>query len=175
MKARFFMLAVSAAIVILLATNATSAQEKVERKLWIAKFTGETKAASALAATQAGDTNALKYSNLFDNLTTFETDAKQPEGTWSLTANETEFKQGSTAERVLVGFGSGRAVIEIEYKLTNPAGQVVWTQKFRTKPSFWGSSGAMGGVQNQGVAEDEQAKKLIAALSKYFEAPPPKK
>ena len=169
------MLAVPAAIVILLATNATVAQEKVERKLWVGKFTGETKAASALAATQAGDTNALKYSNLFDSLTTFETDAKQPEGTWSLTANETEYKQGSTAERVLVGMGSGRAVIEMEYKLTNPAGQVVWTQKFRTKPSFWGSSGAVGGVQNQGAAEDAQAKKLIEGLSKYFAVTPAKK
>ena len=175
MKERFFMLAVPAVIVILLATQAATAQEKVERKLWIGKFTGEAKAASAVGATQGGDTNALKYSNLFYSVTTFETDAKQPEGTWSLTANETDYKQGSAAERVLVGMGSGRAVIEMEYKLTNPAGQVVWTQKFRTKPSFWGGSGAMGGVQNQGAAEDEQAKKLIDGLSKYFGVTPPKK
>jgi hypothetical protein len=149
--------------------------QQEHRNLWIAKFTCEIKAASAVAATQQGDSSALKYSNLFDGVTTFETDAKQPAGSWSLTANEADFSSGSTATRALIGYGAGRAHIEMEYNLTNPAGQVVWTQKLKTKPSFWGASGSLGAVQNQGAAEDEQAQKLTEALAKYLGVIPPKK
>jgi|HubBroStandDraft_1064217.scaffolds.fasta_scaffold21785_3 hypothetical protein len=145
------------------------------RKLWIAKFTCETKAASAVAATQAGDTNALKYTSLFDTVTTFDADAKQPDGTWTLAANETDFSGGSAAARALVGMGAGRETITMEYTLTDPTGKAVWTQKIKTKPSFWGSAGQLGMVQNQGAATDEQAQKLIDALSKYFGVTPPKK
>lgn len=144
------------------------------RNLWIAKFTCDTKAASAVAATQRNDSDALQYSNLFNGVTTFNTSATQPQGTWSLTANEVDFSGGSTAERAIIGWGSGRASITIEYTLTDPSGKAVWTQKIKTKPSFWGASGELGAVQNQGAAVDDQAQKLVDALTKYFGATPPK-
>lgn len=143
-------------------------QQQPKHDLWIAKFTADTKAAGAVASTQMSDANALKYSNLFDTVKTFETDATQPAGTWSLAAKELDFSGGSTAARALVGFGAGRSHITMEYTLTDPDGKVVWTKKITTKPSFWGSAGAMGAVQNQGAAMDEQAQKLIDELSKFF-------
>ena len=142
--------------------------QKPGRTLWIAKFTADTKAAGAVASTQASDANALKYGNLFDAVKTFETDPTQPAGTWMLTGKETDFSGGSTATRALVGFGAGRSHITMEYTLTDPDGKVVWTQKITTKPSFWGSAGALGAVQNQGAAMDEQAQKLTNALNKFF-------
>lgn len=144
------------------------------RNLWIGKFTCDIKAASAVAATQHHDFDAMQYSNLFDGVTTFETAATQPQGTWSLTANEADFSGGSTAERALIGYGAGRASITMEYKLADPSGKVVWSQKIKTKPSFWGASGGFGAVQNQGAAEDQQAQKLTEALAKYFGVTPPK-
>lgn len=139
-----------------------------KRNLWIAKFSTDTKAAAAVGAIQASDASALNYSNLFDSVKTFETAATQPEGTWLLTGKELDFSGGSTAKRALIGFGSGRAHITMEYTLYDPAQKVAWTQKITTKPSFWGSAGAMGAVQNQGKAMDEQGQKLINALSKFF-------
>lgn len=158
--------------VIACSVSAAVAQSAQHRNLWIAKFTCEPKAASAVASTQAGDSNALKYSSLFEKVTTFDTDAKQPEGTWSLSGKEVGFTGGSTAARALVGFGAGRASITMEYTLTDPSGKVAWTDKIKTKPSWWGSSGTMGAVQNQGAAEDEQAQKLTQALTKYFQTAP---
>ena len=143
-------------------------QQQSNRNLWIAKFTTDTKAAAAVGSIQGSDASALKYSNLFDTVKTFETDATQPAGTWSLAAKELDFTGGSAATRALVGFGAGRSHITMEYALTDPDGKVVWTQKITTKPSFWGSAGAMGAVQNQGQAMDEQAQKLTDALSKFF-------
>ncbi len=118
--------------------------------------------------------NALNYSSLFSAIASFDTTPQQPAGTWSLTANEVEYKAGSAAERTLVGLGAGRASITMEYKLTNDANQVVWTQQIKTEPSFWGASGAQGAVQNQGAAVDEQAQKLTQALTKYFNPSAPK-
>lgn len=145
-------------------------QHSPKPNLWIAKFAADTKAASAVAATQASDANALNYSNLFNTVKTFETDATQPAGTWSLTAKELEFTGGSAAARALVGWGAGRAHITMEYTLTDPEGKTVWTQKITTKPSFWGASGALGAVQNQHQAMDEQGQKLTNALSRFFDS-----
>jgi Domain of unknown function (DUF4410) len=144
------------------------AQSQTNRKLWIAKFSTDAKAASAVANIQASDAGALKYSNLFDSVKTFETDETQPAETWTLTAKELDFGGGSTATRALVGFGAGRAHITMEYTLIDPDKKVIWTQKITTKPSFWGSGGGFGAVQNQGQAMDEQAQKLTDALTKFF-------
>jgi hypothetical protein len=136
--------------------------------LWIAKFSADSKAAAAVASTQAADASALNYSNLFNTVKTFETDAAQPAGTWCLAAKEVDYTGGSAAARALVGWGAGRAHITMEYTLTNPDGKAVWTGKITTKPSFWGASGALGAVQNQRQAMDEQGQKLTDALSKYL-------
>lgn len=140
------------------------------RQLWMAKFTGEDKAAAAIAAVQQDDLGALRQSSLFSKVTSFSTDATQPAGTWSLSANEGSYSGGSTAKRVMLGYGTGRAHLELEYKLTNPAGSVVWTKRIKTEPSFWSSSGAVGGVQNQDAAVDKQPQKLLDELSKFFAA-----
>lgn len=147
-----------------------SDQHSPKPNLWIAKFSADTKAAAAVAATQGSDAAALNYSNLFNTVKTFETDAAQPAGTWSLTAKEVDYAGGSAAARALVGWGAGRAHITMEYTLTNPEGKAVWTGKITTKPSFWGASGAFGAVQNQKQAMDEQGQKLTDALSKFFDS-----
>jgi hypothetical protein len=143
-------------------------QQPAQRSLWIAKYTADMKAAGAVASTQMSSENALKYSSLFAVVVTFESNATKPDGMWKLEAKEVDFSGGSTATRALVGFGAGRSHITMEYTLTDPEGKVAWTQKITTKPSFWGSVGYSGAVQNQGEAMDEQAQKLISALSKYF-------
>lgn len=145
-----------------------SLAQQQDRSLWIDKFSADAKAASAVASVQMSTANALKYSNLFATVKTFDTDAKQPEGTWLLTAKEVEFSGGSTAKRALIGFGSGRAKITMEYTLTDASKKAVWTKKITTKPSYWGAAGAMGAVQNQSGAVDEQAQKLVNALTSFF-------
>ena len=147
--------------------GASLAQQQ-NRNLWIDKFSAETKAASAVASVQTSTANALKYSNLFSSVKTFDTDATQPEGTWSLTAKEVGFSGGSTAKRALIGFGSGRAKITMEYTLTDASKKAVWTKRITTKPSYWGAAGAMGAVQSQSGAVDEQAQKLVDALTRFF-------
>ncbi len=142
------------------------------RNLWIARFACDTKAAAAVAATQREEADALEYSNLFATVATFEKLAEQPKGTWSLTAKEVEFYAGSAAKRALLGYGAGRQSITMEYTLTSPDGKLAWQGKIKTKPSFFGSVGAVGAVQNQGAAEGQQAQKLIAALSKFFGGAP---
>lgn len=138
------------------------------RQLWVAKFTSQDKAAAAVAAAQQDDLGALRQSNLFSKVTSFSTDPSQPAGSWSLSANEIGYSGGNTARRVMLGYGTGRAHLELEYKLTNPAGLVVWTRRIKTEPSFWSSSGPMGSVQNQGAAIDQQPPKLLHELSKFF-------
>jgi hypothetical protein len=138
------------------------------RQLWIAKFTGEDKAAAAIAAAQQDDVGALRQSSLFSKVTSFSTDATQPAGTWLLSANEVGYSGGSTAKRVIVGYGTGRAHLELEYKLANPTGTVVWTKRIKTEPSFWSSTGAVGGVQDQAAAVDKQPQKLLDELAKFF-------
>jgi hypothetical protein len=143
-------------------------QQPVHRVLWIAKFTCETKAASAVASTQVGVNNALKFSNIFDSVETYESNQKQPEGAWVLTANETDYRGGNAAARALIGYGAGRAQIEIEYKLIDPTGKVVFTQRIRTKPPW--SWGGLGANQDQGIAANEQAQKITDVLAKFFGA-----
>lgn len=138
------------------------------RQLWIAKFTGEDKAAAAIAAAQQDDLAALRQSSLFSKVTSFATDATQPAGMWSLSASETSYSGGSTAKRVMLGYGTGRAHLELEYRLTSPTGSEVWTKKVKTEPSFWSSSGAVGGIQNQDAAIGKQPQKLLDELSKFF-------
>lgn len=138
------------------------------KTLWIAKFSCEPKAAAAVASVQQSDTAALQYSNLFSTVDSFTTDSKQPEGSWSLSAKETSFSGGSTAKRVMIGFGSGRAHLEMTYQLRNPKGEVVWTEKIKSEPSFWSSSGTVGAIQNQDPAITKQSEKLVDALSKFL-------
>lgn len=138
------------------------------RILWIAKFTCPDNAASATAAVQNDDLTALKQSALFDGVSSFSTDTEQPAGTWSLSAKVTSYAKGSGAERVLLGFGTGRAHIVMAYELHDPSGAVVWSDSVKTEPSYWASGGAVGGIQNQNTAADQQPQKLLDALSKFF-------
>ncbi len=160
--------ALFALVLALAAFPGASFAQQQDRNLWIEKFSADAKAASAVASVQASTANALKYSNLFATVKTFDTDATQPEGTWSLTAKEVEYSGGSTAKRALIGFGSGRAKITMEYTLMDPSKKAVWTQRITTKPSYWGAAGAMGAVQSQSGAVDEQAQKLVNALTSFF-------
>ncbi len=151
------------------ATKAPSAQPaQAGRRLWVAKFTGQPEASAAIASAQQGDLAALQQSNLFKGVSSFASQSEQPAGTWSLSAKETSYYAGSTAKRVLFGFGTGRAHIIMAYKLRNPQGKVVWAGKIKTEPSFWASSGTLGGVQNQATAERKQPRSLMDALSKFF-------
>ena len=146
----------------------SAAPQPGARQLWIARFTCEGKAVAAVAAVQHDDLRALRQSSLFGKVSSFASDATQPARTWSFSANEVSYSAGSTAERVMVGYGTGRAHLEMEYKLTNPAGSVVWTKRIKTEPSFWSSSGDEGGIQNQDAAVHQQAQKLLDELSKFF-------
>jgi hypothetical protein len=138
------------------------------RDLWIARFTGQTKALTAVASVQQGDLATLEQSNLFGKVSSYPADTTQPAGTWALTGKETSFSKGSAVKRVMLGFGSGRAHIVMDYKLRNPEGKVVWSKKIKTEPSFWASGGAVGGVQNQNAAFSKQSQKLLEALTKFF-------
>jgi hypothetical protein len=140
-------------------------QQPAHRVLWIAKFTCETKAAAAVASTQAGVDNALKFSSIFDSVETYDSSQK-PDGAWTLTANETDYNGGNAAARALIGYGAGRAHIEMEYKLTDPTGKVVFTERIRTKPPW--SWGGIGANQDQGLAANEQAQKVTDVLAKFF-------
>jgi hypothetical protein len=149
-------------------TAQPSAAAPTGRSLWIAKFSTDPKAASAVANIQASEASALQYSNLFDAVKSFATDSVPPAGTWTLESKEVSFSGGSTATRALVGFGAGRSHITMEYTLLDPDKKTVWTGSLTTKPSFWGSGGVIGAVQNQNKAVDEQAQKLIDVLTKHF-------
>lgn len=147
---------------------ATQQPASAKPDLWIAKYEAkDTKAAAAVASVQAATGNALKYSNLFTSVKTFDSSATQPEGTWMLEAKETEFSGGSAAKRALVGFGSGRSKITMEYTLYDASKKAVWTKKITTKANFWGAA-ALGAAQDQGKAMDEQGQKLTDALAKFF-------
>jgi hypothetical protein len=151
------------------AQPSANAQPQTEnRTLWIAKYDAETKAAQAVSVIQSATANTLKFSKLFDTVKTFETDASQPEGTWMLTGKEIEFSGGSAAKRALVGFGSGRSKVTMEYTLYNPEKKVVWTQRIRTKANFWVAT-ALGAAQDQSKAMDEQGQKLVDTLARFFE------
>lgn len=154
--------------VIVLFLVATPVFGQQARNLWIAQFNCESKAAAAVASIQQSDLSALQYSGLFKAVTSFISESKQPTGTWSLSATETSYAGGSTAKRVMLGMGTGRAHVVMEYKLLDPDGKVAWTQKIKSEPSLWSSSGAIGGVQSQDAATSKQSQKLIDALSKFF-------
>lgn len=145
-----------------------SGEAQQGKTLWIAKFNCEPKAAPAVASVQRSDAAALQYSNLFSKVQSFATDAKQPAGSWSLQATETSFSRGSTAKRVMIGFGTGRAHLAMKYELRNPLGKVVWTKKIKSEPSLWSSTGTAGAIQNQDAAMSKQSEKLVDALSKHF-------
>lgn len=138
------------------------------RILWIANFSTDPNAASAVASIQASEASALQHSNLFDAVKSFATDPVQPEGTWTLESKEESFSVGSTAKRALVGFGAGRSHITMDYTLLDPQKKVVWTASLTTKPPFCAVGGIIGAVQSQKPAVDEQPQKLIDALSKFF-------
>lgn len=138
------------------------------RTLWFAKFAGQTKAVAAIASVQQSDLAALQQSTLFSKVSSFSTEANQPAGTWMLSGKEIDYSGGSAAKRVMLGFGAGRAHIVMQYKLSNPNGKVVWTEKIKTEPSFWTSAGAAGAAQNQRVAFTKQAQQLLNGLSKFF-------
>ena len=148
------------------AASATASQPAMN--LWIAKFECDPKAAQAVAGSQQADFAALQYSNLFSVVTLFSSQPTAPAGAWTLTAKELDFAGGSAAERALVGWGSGRAHLVMLYELHDPSGKVVWSQKLKTEPSFWGSTGYTGPVQNQGAAWGKQGQALVDALQKYF-------
>jgi hypothetical protein len=138
------------------------------RNLWISKFTCQADAAAAVAAVQKADLAALRQSNLFQEVSSFVTYSEQPEGTWSLSSKEISYARGSTAERSTIGWGTGRAHLVMAYELRDPRGAVVWTKQIKTEPSFWSSSGDVGGIQDQHPAVDQQPEKLLAALSKFL-------
>lgn len=138
------------------------------RSLWMAKFTGETKATAAIAAVQQGDEAALRQSSLFKEVTSFASQSIQPAGTWSLSAKEVSYSGGSAVKRAILGFGTGRAHIVMVYKLRNPHGHAVWTKKIKTEPPLWGSNGVIGSIQNQSASTNKQPAKLVDALSKFF-------
>ncbi|HKV28162.1 MAG TPA: DUF4410 domain-containing protein [Candidatus Acidoferrales bacterium] len=151
-----------------LSVAAPAWSQQGQRNLWIAKFDCDAKAAAAVASIQQSDAAALQYSGLFKNITSFTTDSKQPAGTWSLSSTEVSYSGGSTAKRVLVGFGTGRAHVVMQYQLRNPEGDVVWSQKIKSEPSLWSSGGSLGAVQNQDASMSKQSEKLIDALAKFF-------
>lgn len=140
------------------------------RTLWIARFTGQTKALAAIASVQQGDLAALQQSVLFSKVSSFSAEAKPPAGAWTLSGKEINYAGGSAVKRVMLGFGTGRAHIVMEYKLRDPKSKVVWTEKIKTEPSFWGSAGAIGGVQNQRAALGKQPQKLLDGLAKFFQS-----
>jgi hypothetical protein len=138
------------------------------KSLWISKFVCPTDASDVTATVQNDDLAALQQSSLFDRVLSFANNPAQPAGAWVLSARVTDYANGNTAERVLLGFGTGRAHIVVAYELHDPGGAVVWSQSIKTQPPYFSSAGGMGGVQNQHQAENEQPRKLLAALSKYF-------
>lgn len=146
-----------------------AASSQPAMNLWIAKFECEPKAAQAVAGSQQADFAALQYSNLFSVVTLFSTQTTAPAGAWTLTGKELDFAGGSAAERAIVGFGSGRAHLVMLYELHDPSGKVVWSKKLKTEPSFWGSTGYVGPVQNQGAAWGKQGQALVNELQKYFQ------
>lgn len=147
---------------------AAAASSQPGMTLWIAKFECDAKAAQAVAGSQQADFDALQYSNLFSSVTQFSGQPAAPGGAWTLTAKELDFAGGSAAERALVGFGSGRAHLVMQYELRDPSGKVVWSKKLKTEPSFWGSTGYVGPAQNQGAAWAKQGQALVNELQKYF-------
>ena len=139
-----------------------------DRNLWIARFTGQPEAAAAIASVQQGDLAVLQQGDLFKEVSSFASHSKQPAGAWLLSAKEISYSGGSTVKRVMFGLGTGRAHIVMAYKLLNPDGNVVWTKKIKSEPSFWSSGGVIGGIQNQGSSTSDQPQKLMDALSKFF-------
>jgi hypothetical protein len=146
-------------------TSTARASAAQGRSLWIAQFTGQTKALAAIASVQQGDLATLQQSSLFGKVSSYAAEANQPAGTWVLSAKETSFSKGSAAKRTML-IGWGRAHIEMAYKLRNPKGKVVWSKEIKTETFPVG--GVIGGLQNQKKAFSKQPQQLLKALSKFF-------
>jgi hypothetical protein len=140
------------------------------KTLWIAKFKCDTRAAQAVAAVQQQVPNALQYSNLFANVTTFTSEAAAPAGAWTLKGKEVKYSPGSAAMRGLIGFGSGRARLVMRYELINSKGKMVWKKEISSSPPFWGSYGAKGMIQSQRAAVTKQAQDLVNGLQSFFDS-----
>ncbi len=137
------------------------------RTLWVAKFSGQVKAATAIAAVQKADLGALQYSGLFEKISSFASNPNPPAGSWVLSGIEVGYYGGNVVKRSLLGLGTGRAHIIMEYKLRSPQGDVVWTKRVKSEPSLWNSAGLAGSLENQN-SSSKQAQQLVEALSKFF-------
>jgi hypothetical protein len=146
----------------------TTSPLPTSRSLWVARFTGQPKAAAAIASVEQGDVAVLQQSGLFKIVASFSSQPEQPNGTWVLSAKEISYSGGSTANRVMIGFGAGRSHIVMKYELQNPSSSMVWTKTIKSEPSFWASGGTIGGMQNQSASSDKQAQKLLNALSEFL-------
>lgn len=146
----------------------TTSSLPASRSLWVARFTGQPKAEAAITSVEQGDVAVLQQSGLFKTVVSFSSQPDQPTGNWVLSAKEISYSGGSTAKRVMIGFGSGRSHIVMKYELRNPDGSTVWTKTIKSEPSFWASGGAIGGIQSQNASPGKQAQKLLSALSEFF-------
>ncbi|HXH48870.1 MAG TPA: hypothetical protein VNM47_05945 [Terriglobia bacterium] len=136
------------------------------KNLWLARFTSPSNATAVVASAQTADLEAIQQSGLFGKVSSFRTETEKPDGAWELSADAIDYSHGSTAKSMLVGFGSGRAHLVMEYKLKNPAGETVWTSKIKTHPSFWSS--AVTDLHN--AKADRQAQKLLDELTKFMQS-----
>ncbi|HTV15464.1 MAG TPA: DUF4410 domain-containing protein [Acidobacteriaceae bacterium] len=156
---------------LLIATAGTAAAQTAN-PLWMAKFDCEAKAASAVAEAQQSDLTALQYSSLFASVTAFTAAPAAPAGAWTLTGKEVNYSGGNAAERNMVGWGAGRAHLVMHYELHDANGKIVWTSDIKTEPTFFGSTGDTGAIQNQNAAEKKQGQALVNALAKFFASQP---
>lgn len=136
------------------------------KNLWLARFTSPSKATAVVASAETADLEAIQQSGLFDKVSSFRTDAQKPDGAWVLAGDVVSYSHGSTAKSMLVGFGTGRAHLVMQYKLKDPSGKTVWTSKIKTHPSFWSSA-----VTNLHDAKaDRQAQKLLDKLTEFMQS-----
>jgi hypothetical protein len=62
-----------------------------------------------------------------------------------VTGEFSNWQGGSTAKRIVVGFGAGREGVDFRFSITDQAGKKVVDRTERIKAQFWGS-GAQGNV-----------------------------
>lgn len=84
-----------------------------------------------------------------------------PARVYTLDGEIVEWRAGNRAERMLVGFGTGREQAEIHYWLTDDAGKKVFEHKDTVKAEFWGNAYA-GSV---GQLSHPFAGKIIRSLA----------
>ncbi len=74
-------------------------------------------------------------------LNSAEAEGKQKSNMVEIAAKLVEFKAGSMATRIFVGFGSGRASAAFEFTVKDTqTGNAVWKKKIKEKASFWSNS-----------------------------------